>query len=67
MDFIVKVTMDKNEMKHPRNVARALERIARDLDERFALNAVAEPAKGVIRDVSGSVVGGWELSSSTAT
>lgn len=61
MEFVVQLAMDKCEMSHPRNVARALERLASELDARFALESRPDGAEGVIRDVSGSVVGRWEL------
>jgi hypothetical protein len=63
MEFVVQLTMDKNEMSHPRNVARALERLATELDAKFPIAASAKEAKGVIRDVKGSIVGRWELRS----
>jgi hypothetical protein len=57
MDFVLKIAMDKKEMRHPRNVARALERIAQELDKKFALGAEPTQAEGIVRDVSGSIVG----------
>jgi len=62
MDFVLHVTMDKAaKMQHPRNIARALERLANELDDRFGVNAEPAHAEGVVRDVSGSIVGRWEL------
>ncbi len=63
MDFAVHITMDKEEMRHPRNIARALERLAHELDNRFGVNdEAAERLEGTIRDVTSAVVGRWELS-----
>lgn len=61
MEFVLHITIDKKEMHHPRNVARALERVARTLDDRFAVGAEPEQAEGAVRDVTGSVVGRWEI------
>lgn len=61
MQLVVEITMDKKEMRHPRNVARALERVARALDERFGVDDEPAPAEGVVRDVSGSIVGRWSI------
>jgi hypothetical protein len=61
MDFALNITMDKKEMRHPRNVARALERVAHDLDKKFELGTEPAHAEGIVRDVSGSIVGRWEI------
>jgi hypothetical protein len=61
VNFLVTITMDKHEIRHPRNVARALERLAQDLDKQFGIDDEPEEVEGVIKDVSGSVVGRWEL------
>lgn len=61
MDFELHLTMDKKEMRHPRNLARALERLAHDLDQRFGIDDEVKHAEGPIRDVSGAIVGRWEI------
>jgi hypothetical protein len=61
MDFTVILTMNKPEMQHPRHIARALERLAQELDEKFGMQIEQLPAQGAIRDVTGVIVGAWEL------
>ncbi len=63
MNFVVTISMDKKEICHPRNIARALERLACDLDEKFGIDDEPEDAEGVVQDVSGSVVDRWKLRS----
>jgi len=53
--------MDKPEIAHPRNVAAALARLAQELESKFSVNDQARPSAGPIRDVSGSIVGRWEI------
>lgn len=63
MEFITYIVMDKKEMAHPRNVARALERLAKALDAQFGTLDEASPTEGIVRDLSGTIVGRWELRS----
>lgn len=64
MKFKVVIDTANKKIEHPRNVARALERLAHQLDVRFSWNyEEKEKSHGVIKTIDGCIVGTWEMES----
>ncbi len=65
MKFTLTINTDNPCIGHGRNAARALERVARDLDEIYPMEdgllSKRGNRTGVVRAIDGSIVGTWEI------